>query len=320
MAISHIGHAELRVVDLEASTEFFTTLLGLYVTSRTEDRVYLRAWNDWDHHTLTLVHGPTSGLAHCGWRVESEADLASFATRLGELGIPCRSLDAGAEPGQGRALRFATPSGLPLELYAGMAPYEAPPALRSPFPSHPQKRPLQASPRRFDHINFFVDDVAAEQQWLTDHLGIHHRYYMEGRDGTRVGSWLSRTNLTHEIALSRNGNQSGALLNHVAYYVDTPQELINAADVLGEHDANIEWGPGRHATSGAMFLYVFEPSGNRIELWTGGFLIFDPDWSPRKWDAATASRGLELWGSKPPADTFYTYGTSLLEDPLAAQA
>jgi catechol 2,3-dioxygenase len=310
MSVCHIGHAELRVVDLEASTEFFE-LIGLQVTSRTDDRVQLRAWNDWDHHTLTLARGEASALSHCGWRVHGADDLTRFADLLDRLGTPHRLLSPGEEEAQGAALRFTTPSGLPLELYVGMERYEAPPELRSPLPSRPQLRPAQVSPRRFDHINFFVDDVAAEQEWLTTHLGIHHRYFMENADGVRTGSWLSRTNVTHEIALARNGAQNGSLLNHVAYYVDTPQELLNLADLLGERGVPIEYGPGRHATSDAMFLYVFEPSGHRVELWTGGYLIFDPDWEPRRWDAEVARKGLELWGSTPPAETFYSYGTAL---------
>jgi catechol 2,3-dioxygenase-like lactoylglutathione lyase family enzyme len=55
MPISHIGHAELLVGDLAASAEFFTRLIGLQVTEEAAGRVYLRAWQDWDHHTLIFA-------------------------------------------------------------------------------------------------------------------------------------------------------------------------------------------------------------------------------------------------------------------------
>ncbi len=54
MAVAHIGHAELGVTDLEASRRFFTETIGLSVSQEDEDRIFLRAWQDWDHHTLIL--------------------------------------------------------------------------------------------------------------------------------------------------------------------------------------------------------------------------------------------------------------------------
>lgn len=309
-SVCHIGHAELRVTNLEESIDFFTRLIGLTLTDRTEERAYLRAWQDWDHHTLALVQSDVSGLDHCGWRVQSEQELDRFAAHLDAYGTQHWWTEPGAEPGQGRGLRFNSASGAPFELYASMEHYEAPSELRSPLPSHPQLFPTRIAPRRFDHINFFVDDVQLEQEWLTNTLGIHHRYFMERDDGTRVGSWLSRTAVTHEIALARNPTPTGSMLNHVAYYLDAPDDVLRMASMLAENSVQIEWGPGRHATSGATFLYFFEPSGNRVELWTGDHLIFEPDWEPLRWGEDTMGLGLELWGSKPP-DSFFTYGTGL---------
>ncbi len=59
---------------------------------------------------------------------------------------------------------------------------------------------------------------------------------------------------------------------------------------------------------GGIFLYCFEPSGNRVEVWTGGFLIFAPDWEAIRWDSENAPFGLEMWGSEMP-ETYLTYGT-----------
>jgi len=59
-----------------------------------------------------------------------------------------------------------------------------------------------------------------------------------------------------------------------------------------------------------MFLYFFEPSGHRVELWTGGMLIFAPDWKALRWDPDNVSYGFELWGSQSP-ETYFTYGTPI---------
>jgi catechol 2,3-dioxygenase len=310
MPIAHVAHAELRVSDLERSREFFTEVLGLFVSDEDDDHVYLRAWQDWDHHTLLLTRGETSGLEHLAWRVSAPADLTAFERQLKALGIESRWV--AGEKGHGDALRFTTRAGLPFELFWEVERYvERDPTLQSRLASHPQRYTGRgAHPRRFDHMNFLVDEPGAEQVFLSEQLGIRHNYYVEGSKGQRLGSWLASTNLSHEIALMRNRDQSGPLLHHVGYFVDSPDQVLRAATILADAGIRIEWGPGSHGTSGAIFLYCFEPSGHRIEVWTGGFLLFAPDWEPIRWDPEVSGLALEMWGSGMP-DTYLRYGTPL---------
>ena len=313
MAIAHIGHAELRVTDLEASRDWFMRVFGLFVSAETHNQVYLRAWQDWDHHTLVLTQADVSGLEHLAWRVSGPDDLAEHERRLRSLGVEVEWVEGGTELGHGDSIRFLTPvSGIPTELYWEVERYrEADPAMQSALASHPQRYTGNGvAPRRFDHVNFLVDDVRAEQEWHTEALGIRHNYYVEGRDDMRLGSWLARTNLSHEIAFMRSRNQDGSRLHHVGYYLDAPDQLIRAATIIVENGTKLEWGPGAHGTSGAIFLYCFEPSGNRIEVWTGGFLLFAPDWQALRWDPERSSLGLEMWGSVMP-ESYLTYGTPL---------
>lgn len=310
MAVAHIGHAELNVTDLEASRRFFTDVYGLFVSDEEDDRVYLRAWQDRDHHTLILTQAQESGLAHVGWRVEGPEELGKMERALAARGVERTWIEGGRELGQGDGLRFMSGAGIATELYWEVETHaETDPLLRSKLPSHPQRYTGHgAGPRRFDHVNFLVDDVAAEQTWLSGVLGIRHRYYVTGEGGQRLGSWLSRTNISHELALMRNREQSGSRLHHIGYYLNSPDEVIRAATILVENGIEIEWGPGCHGTSGAIFVYCFEPSGNRMEIWTGGMLIFAPDWEPIEWDPEVSPYGLELWGSPMP-DTYLSYGT-----------
>ncbi|MEH7384809.1 VOC family protein [Bacillus sp. JJ1521] len=308
--VAHIGHASINVTNLERSTWFFTEVLGLHVSAEENDKVYLRAWQDWDHHTLVLNKADQSGLDHFGWRVNSEKSLYAFEKTLKESGTEYKWIEGGTELGQGDAIKFHSPAGIPVELYWEMEKYSNP-LTASKLPSHPMKYTgVGAAPRRFDHVNVMVDDVAKEQEWWTNFLGIHHRYYIQNEADVRLGSWLSKTNIAHEIALMRNSNQTGALLHHVAYFLDSPDELLRALNIMAENDIKIEWGPGKHGTSGAQFLYAFEPSGNRVELWTGGMLIFAPDWEPIEWQSGTGQFGLDMWGSTPPK-SYLTYGTEI---------
>src|SRR5258706_13416493 len=104
--------------------------------------------------------------------------------------------------------------------------------------------------RRFDHFNVMVNDVAREQAWITGVLGIKHRYFVEGQNGQRRGSWLSISDLLHDNAVMHKRSGSGARLAHIAHYLDSPEELLRAATILGEHGGDIELGPGTTGTSG----------------------------------------------------------------------
>lgn len=324
MTIAHVGHAELRVTDLDASRHFFTEIMGLFVSAETGRQIYLRAWQDWDHHTLVLTEAEESGLGHVGWRVSGPGDLAEHEKQLKRLGLPFEWVEGGTELGHGDSIRFLTPeAGVPTELYWDVEPYvESDPALVSTLASHPQRFVGGGvSPRRFDHVNFLINDVKAEQEWHSEHLGIRHNYYVEGQDGGRLASWLAKTNLSHEIAFMRNRLQDGNRLHHVAYYLDSGDQLLRGATIIADAGYKIEWGPGQHGTSGAIFLYCIEPSGNRIEVWTGGMLLFAPDWKPiRHKLGAEDGFGLagEMWGSGMP-DSYVTYGTSLSSQVVLAQ-
>lgn len=310
MKVAHFGHSEIYVPDLAESKQFFIDVVGLSMSDEDADSVYLRAWQDWEHHTLVLRRGDRNGLGHVAWRVESPASMEEFARHFDEIGVAYTWVPAGSERGQGEAIRFTTPGGIPTELYWEMDKYYATdPARASGLPSFPEKFPIRGiAPRRLDHFNVLVNDVRAEQEWLHTHLGIKHRYYIEGEDGQRLGSWNSITNLSHDVAIMHNRTGSGGMLHHHAYYLDSPDELLRAATIVAQHGGTIEWGPGRHGTSGAIFLYFFEPGGNRIEVWTAGMLVFPPDWEPIRWDPEAALTGFDLWGTPAP-QSYFTYGS-----------
>lgn len=312
--VAHLGHVEISVTEFEKSIWFFTEVMGLVLTEVDNDRAYLRAWQDYDHHTLVLKASNRSEVNRMSWRVSSDESLKLFEKQLKAMNIDFIWVDGGTKKALGDAIHFKSPTGLPIELYWEKEKFMTnDPALKSKLASHPSKYTGKGvAPRRFDHLNIMVDDVQKEQQWWTDFLGIHHRYFVQNKDDIRLGSWLSRTNIAHEVAFMRNANQNGSVFHHLAYFLDSPDELVRAANIMAENDIKIEWGPGKHGTSGAQFIYVFEPSGHRVEIWTGGFLMFAPDWEPIKWDSEIGSLGLDMWGSTPP-ESYFTYGTKIGE-------
>src|SRR6202011_3944322 len=61
--IMRSAYAELMVTDIGASERFYVDLLGLVVSLRTDDALYLRGWEERLHHSLVLRRAP---VAACG--------------------------------------------------------------------------------------------------------------------------------------------------------------------------------------------------------------------------------------------------------------
>jgi catechol 2,3-dioxygenase len=197
-----------------------------------------------------------------------------------------------------------------MELVWDMEYYQAPPEKQTELLNRPQKRPLQGVPvRRLDHVNLLNSDVTKSREFLQDNLGFRLRERVVLNNGTEAGVWLSVSPLVHEIAYLGDRTGAKGRLHHICYWYGYPQHLADISDILVENGIQIEAGPGKHGISQAYFLYVFEPGGNRIELFGDtGYLIFDPAWKPVTWQEHQLEKGIIWYGSPLPAE-YFLYGT-----------
>lgn len=92
---------------------------------------------------------------------------------------------------------------------------------------------------------------------------------------------------------------------------------MRAADVMRDAGVFVEAGPGRHAIGENFFLYVYEPGGNRVELFSGGYQIHAPDWGPIIWKVS--ERGDSYWLTDFPR-SLWTYNTPTIEVPESVEA
>ena len=107
------------------------------------------------------------------------------------------------------------------------------------------------------------------------------------------------------------GWDRGAPLHHVAFWVDTREECLRAADIFLDNDIFIEAAPSKHGVAQGFFLYGYEPGGNRVEVTTGGYFMFDPDPEPVVWTEEERKLG-QAWRVKT-VEAFHTYGTPPVE-------
>ena len=69
--VAHLGHIELLTNKPEESLRFFVDIFGLTESGREGNSVYLRAFDDYEFHTLKLTASNTTGMAHVGYRCAS---------------------------------------------------------------------------------------------------------------------------------------------------------------------------------------------------------------------------------------------------------
>jgi catechol 2,3-dioxygenase len=153
---------------------------------------------------------------------------------------------------------------------------------------------------------------------MQEHLGFRVREVTELHDGRESGAWMSVTVQAHELIYVIEELPTHGRFHHAAFWVDSREEVLRAADIFADAGVFIEAGPGKHTVIGGVFLYVYEPGGNRIEVTNGGYLAFDPDARPFVWSETEFSRG-PAWATPIPA-TFRTYGTPPVELEQAASA
>ena len=153
--VAHLGHAELLTPDPDRSLWFFTQVLGLTENGSSGDSVYLRTWDDYEHHSLKLTASGTPGLRRTGLRASSEEALKRRVAEIDAagLGLGWRDGDTGIGP----TYLFRDPDGHELELYWETEWYRPPGELKPALKNQAQAYPGRGvSVRRLDHVNYLA--------------------------------------------------------------------------------------------------------------------------------------------------------------------
>jgi catechol 2,3-dioxygenase len=304
--LAHLGHAELLTPEPERSLLFFTQALGMEEESRSGGSVFLRGFGDYQRYSLKLTEAERPGLGHLAIRARSADALERCVAAIEAAGAGIGWIDGDA--GHGPAYRFTDPDGHLMEVYHEAERYSPPEHLRPTLRNQPQRYTGRgAAVRRLDHVNLLAHEVRGCRRFATDVLGYRHYEGIVLDDGTEAGAWLSLSIAAHELIYVADARGASGRLHHLAFWVDTREEVMRAADVLIEHRVPIEFAPSKHTISQGYFLYVFEPGGNRIEVTSGGYLVHDPLHEPVLWTQAERARG-QAWEVQT-VESFHHYGT-----------
>lgn len=287
------GHVALRVMDLQAAVRHYTDVLGLLETGRdAQGRVYFKCWDEHDHHSLVLREADRAGLDYLGFKVLDEATLDRLAAGIEAFGIATESVPAGEHLATGRRVRFTAPTGQVFELYATKD------VVGNGMPTvNPGIQPANLkgiAPVRLDHVLVYGADIEGSVALFRDVLGFQVTESVSDQ-GKYMAAFMSCSTKVHDIAFV--GLPGEGKLHHIAFYVESWSDVLRAADLISMTETSHDLGPTRHGATRGQTVYFFDPSGNRNEAFTGGYMWY-PDRPPLQWTPDQLPRALFIHEKK----------------------
>ena len=281
-----IRYVRIGSEDLDESVRFATEILGLELMERDRSAAYLRG-DDRDHN-ICYTKGRDSGQV-TGWEVGSIDALDRAASEFEAAGVQVRA--GTSEEREQRRVRgllvLNDPSGNTIELVA------RPQACgRRYFPTR------DAGITSFSHVGLHTRDAPADEAFWVANLG------------AKVSDWIGdaaliRINEVHHNVALFPSTKAG--IQHVNFQVESQDDIMRSWYMLQNRNVKIVFGPGRHPTSGARFLYFRGPDDMIYEYSTGVRMITAEDeesYVPRSFPKEPSS--FCMWGSLPDIPEFRT--------------
>lgn len=282
------GFIQLRVLDIPSSVEHYVDRIGLYKVGESSDgRVYLKARDEFDHHSVVLRKADQAGLDVFAFKVDSDDTLNAFEKRIQAAGVAVDHVAAGEQPGIGRRIGFLIPSGHRIELYAHADLAEMRPATLNPDVWDEQPHGMEA--RRFDHGLLYGPNIDQVEKFFCDVLDFKVTERVDLPETGTLAIWLTCSLKAHDIAFVNHAEPGK--FHHVAFELENWNDIGRAADIITRYNISIDIGPTRHGITRGQTIYFFDPSGNRCETYCGG-ITFYPDHPVRKWNDKELGKGI----------------------------
>lgn len=286
ISLRDIRYVRLGTRDLVGASRYAREVLGLELGRQEAGALYFRS--DSRDHTLVYFDGDPADHT-VGFEVDSAAELEQAAAALSNAQVDVRRGNATqcAQRHVQAFINFRDPTGNSIDLV--LRPHHSG---KRYFPSR------DAGITGFSHIGLCTTDAARDEGFWTSMLG--------AKVSDRIGEapLLRIDEVHHKIALFPS-KRSG--VQHINHQVQSIDDLMRAWYLLKQQGVRIVFGPGRHPTSGAMFLYFEGPDGMVFEYSTGVRMITaadEPLYQPRQFPRDNSS--FCMWGSVPDIPEFRT--------------
>ncbi|MDQ0269833.1 VOC family protein [Cytobacillus purgationiresistens] len=264
LGITHLRHISLITPNLEEQAAFYEKIWGLDKTAQNENAVYFRGAGP-ENHILSLHSGEESRLHHIAFGMVDKHAVDRAAEILTSKGVPIIQepgyLD---EEGKGYGLRFADPENRCIELSAWVEMHTS---------IWKQKN---VDPVKLNHVVMNTADLDMITDFYTSVLGFKVTDWSEHQM-----SFLRCNRKHHSIAFNQEGHAS---VNHIAYEVDTVDEVMRGIANVRKAGFKELWGPGRHGPGDNIFCYFKDPASFVMEYTCYLETIEDEqEWRARVW-------------------------------------
>jgi catechol 2,3-dioxygenase len=283
------GLVQLRVLDLDKTLDFYVNVLGLDEVGRTADgRVMLKAYDEFDHHSLTLRLADEAGLDFVAFKAACPDTLEDIKQKTTNFGYAVTEIPANSDqPGYGKRYSFQISTGHNFQVYSDVDLAEKGPQILNPDIWTAPPRGMRA--QRVDHFLLYGPNIAEAERFCKEVFGMFVPEVCNLPDGNRLAAWITSSNKPHDLAFVEYPH--AGKLHHLGFFLQDWTDVGNAADLIAINHLKLDIGPTRHAITRGLSIYFWEPSGNRIEVYAGGYTAY-PDNPQRVWDADQLGRGL----------------------------
>lgn len=282
--LQDIRYVRLATRNVAAATDYAQRILGLELVRKEGKFTYLRG-DDRDHTIVYYEGDPRETTAAFEVRTADELEAAGVTLEGMKMDARRGTREEAEQRRVDDFVAFRDPSGNNIELV--LRPHHSG---RRYFPSR------DAGITSFSHIGLRTTDPVRDEAFWT---GV-----CNARVSDRIGAapLLRIDEVHHKIALFPSTYPG---VQHINHQVESIDDVMRAWYFLKEQGVKIVFGPGRHPTSSAMFLYFEGPDGMVYEYSTGVRLIKPEDeagYQPRQFPFSAQS--FCMWGSKPDIPEF----------------
>lgn len=279
-----IRYVRLGTRDRSVADRFAIDVLGLQSVRVEAGASYFRSDNR--DHTLVYFEGDPRDHT-VGFELRHRDALEKAAALLSNEGVAVHAgtPDECEQRHVQAFVGFTDPTGNKIELV--VQPHHSG---RRYFPSR------DAGITGFSHVGLCTTDPVRDEVFWTGVLG--------ARVSDRIGAapLLRIDEVHHKVALFPSQR---AGVQHVNHQVESIDDVMRSWYLLQKKGVRIVFGPGRHPTSGAMFLYFEGPDGMVYEYSTGVRTITaeqEPLYQPRQFPSTYES--FCMWGAIPDIPEF----------------
>jgi catechol 2,3-dioxygenase len=221
------GHAQIRVLDMDESVQFYTDVMGLMETGRdASGRVYFKTRAERDHNSIVLRKADRAGLDFFGYKVLNKATLEELDGKLKAHGVATERIPAGDMLETGERVRFQLPTGHTIELYADKTDVGSVTGCNDPEVDVIDGKGIR--PIRMDHALLYGGDIDGSRKLFEEVLGFSLVERVKLEDGaTDLAVWLTCSAKAHDIAMVRHAEDGK--LHHVAFQMASWEHVLRCA-------------------------------------------------------------------------------------------